>query len=573
MAALAAGLPGNATLEVLNVCGNAPGHAGKMALGLALLGASASRLKGFYCDEFAVAPGQRVLDLSFDPRRPPPRQQQPPQQQYQQQQQQLQSRTGGGGGALSGAGGGGLAAGAGALGAAVGVTSGSSSPPPPPPGPAIQGEADACLLAGAIMPNRWLLSVSLDGCPLSPAHLKHLLRALLENVSIGTVSLQRCGMGGESARVLLELLAEKPGLEVLCDAGNAGIGEDRAKRLQAAQAHRTALQTEAVTATRMKLHLLGHPGVGKTTLRKALGRSYWSSIMQGSEERAEDLKLEDTSQRTRGVLVEELALNDRTLSVWDYGGLGSFRQLHGLNLLSSPNSMFVVVVSLMSPRAEQKRQVKYWLRLIQSCMAALGTVIVLVGSRADQLGAVGGDYLTKLWDSVRDELTQEEQGAGVVAALPAFQTSFALDCRKSQEPAMFALRDAVSAVQRNFEEGGHLLCPALFREMRRKVEFWRAAGVAVLPWAGFWQRVQRELYPRLSEGICVTVTRVLHHTGELLYVDRGTGRSWVFLSAGFLVDAVLGSIYASVQLPGGVNYDPESCCCSSGTGGSGGGSG
>ena len=32
----------------------------------------------------------------------------------------------------------------------------------------------------------------------------------------------------------------------------------------------------------------------------------------------------------------------------------------------------------------------------------LGSVVLLVGSRADQLGSVGQDYLQKLWERARE---------------------------------------------------------------------------------------------------------------------------------------------------------------------------
>ena len=42
------------------------------------------------------------------------------------------------------------------------------------------------------------------------------------------------------------------------------------------------------------------------------------------------------------------------------------------------------------------------LRLIQTVGPSQGSVIVLVGSRADELGSVGQDYLQKLWDRARE---------------------------------------------------------------------------------------------------------------------------------------------------------------------------
>jgi hypothetical protein len=62
----------------------------------------------------------------------------------------------------------------------------------------------------------------------------------------------------------------------------------------------------------------------------------------------------------------------------------SSRGLHSMNLLSSPNSIYAIVVCLTNPPVELRRQVKYWLKLL---IASIGIhkvatmPLVIIGTR------------------------------------------------------------------------------------------------------------------------------------------------------------------------------------------------
>ena len=53
---------------------------------------------------------------------------------------------------------------------------------------------------------------------------------------------------------------------------------------------------------------------------------------------------------------------DAAFSVWDYSGSDASQALHSLNLLTSPNSIFAVVVSLTQPKEDLRRQLRHWLQ-------------------------------------------------------------------------------------------------------------------------------------------------------------------------------------------------------------------
>lgn len=80
--------------------------------------------------------------------------------------------------------------------------------------------ADVCLLSGVICWHGWLRTVVLDGNPIDEAGIEYLCQALIKNRRIQSLSLRRCGLGDQSGSLLLQLLAEKPGLEVDAVEGN-----------------------------------------------------------------------------------------------------------------------------------------------------------------------------------------------------------------------------------------------------------------------------------------------------------------------------------------------------------------
>jgi hypothetical protein len=65
-----------------------------------------------------------------------------------------------------------------------------------------------------------------------------------------------------------------PGLEVDCIEGNEGIDGEMESALQEREGKTKALQENSVPLTKVKLHLLGDSGVGKTRLKRSLTRYF-----------------------------------------------------------------------------------------------------------------------------------------------------------------------------------------------------------------------------------------------------------------------------------------------------------
>ena len=70
-------------------------------------------------------------------------------------------------------------------------------------------------------------------------------------------------------------------------------------------------------------------------------------------------------------------------------------------VLSAGIGLFVLDIDVFNI-SEGGRVCYRRLRLIQTVGPSSGSVIILVGSRADELGSVGQDYLQKLWDRARE---------------------------------------------------------------------------------------------------------------------------------------------------------------------------
>ena len=207
---------------------------------------------------------------------------------------------------------------------------------------------------------------------------------------------------------MLRLLRAKPGLRVDCLDGNDRVGRANRAALQKQADENRNLELELAPVKTVKLHLLGHPGVGKTALRLCLPKTkfgqYWSSAAAiqgrvvaggGGGDAYNDNAVggyvgdapegdASNTRPTHGVSVETFTmpqfqgssahanLPDATFSVWDYSGAHASQALHSLNLLTSPNSIFAVVVSLTQPKEHLRRQLRHWLKLIHAACGGSG---------------------------------------------------------------------------------------------------------------------------------------------------------------------------------------------------------
>lgn len=124
---------------------------------------------------------------------------------------------------------------------------------------------------------------------------------------------------------------------------------------------------------------MGAAGVGKTTLMKAL---------QELEERDEmDVDEGDSNVNERTAGVDVVNANVRScgrLSFWDFGGQDNFHRTHAL-FFSAINTLFLLLLSLVSDEAYLEAVARYWLAFIKSSQTGNTPITVLfVGSRGDK---------------------------------------------------------------------------------------------------------------------------------------------------------------------------------------------
>jgi hypothetical protein len=133
-------------------------------------------------------------------------------------------------------------------------------------------------------------------------------------------------LGTEGGKALAAALKSNTTLTTLDVSENGvsfidGIRIDQALRANTRGASYARLLADTVPATRLKLHLCGDGGAGKTTLSSALRRTAAGALLlllKPSKWMATD-KPTCEEERTRGVEVKRATLDGRACTLWDYG--------------------------------------------------------------------------------------------------------------------------------------------------------------------------------------------------------------------------------------------------------------
>ncbi len=486
---LSGGISKCRTLEELNLEGNGIEHNGKECLGNMLLSVPLGwhKLKVFSCDLWSFRPGERSIDLK------------------------------------------------------------ASHLPGPP---------DVLLLCGVIRNNAWLRSLVLDGTNIGYIGLSSLVQILYETTSISSVSLKGCGIDTQSEKMLLGLAISKPGLCLHCS-DNPLMGHDMKVKLFAAEnCSLTILDNSPEVVRGVNVHFIGPSGSGKTTLCSTLGRGYWASYTKWDLERADDRGGGDPELTTKGLKTDNVLINDEPFQLWDYGGGKASESLMGsAGLLDQPYSIFICCISLLEHKKIQKEQLKRSLRIIQTCaqgdpFGLQARALGIVGSRVDQMGNVGAEYLKKLYDGVIEDLTKEQVCGSLDPSLPHCVCVLGVDCRKGNSSSICELRSVLCKAKADLIASGLVQCPKLYKQVEQKVSEWRNAGEQAIQWPHFWKRLQRDFCPRLPETTARAIARGLSVAAGLRLVSKrgGCAVRWVLLDPDSIIGKFLGGIYfESVQ--------------------------
>ncbi len=471
-------------MEELNVEGNSIKDNGKECLGTMLLSGPPGwhNLKVFSCDLWTVKPGERSIDLQSSP---------------------------------------------------------------------LPGSPDVILLCGVIRSNAWLRTLVLDGSRIGSSGLSSLVAILYETTSISSVSLKGCGINAESGKILLGLARNKPGLCLHCS-NNPLMGNDIMLKLSVAEARSSTMLDNSPEAVRgVNVHFIGPSGSGKTTLSSTLGRGYWASRIQWNLERADDRGAGDPELTTKGLKAGNVLINGERFQLWDYGGGKASESLVGsAGLLNQPYSIYICCISLLGHKKIQREQLKRSLRIIQACaqgdsLGLQARALGIVGSRADQMGNIGAEYLRKLYDSVTRDLAEEQVRVGMDPSLPHCICVIDVDSRKGNSSSIEHLRSVLCKAKADLIASVLVQCPKLYQHVEQKVSEWRDAGEQAIQWPHFWKRLQRDFCPRLPETTARTIAYGLSvAAGICLVCTRGgCAVRWVLLDPDSILGKFLGGIY------------------------------
>jgi hypothetical protein len=311
--------------------------------------------------------------------------------------------------------------------------------------------------------------------------------------------------------------------------------------------HGNLLQTGTVPLAHFKVHLCGEQGAGKTMLRKAIARvsdTYFTGIGKCKEAVAKD-EPKKVSERTVGMEMISTTLGGIELCLCDYGGQPEFHFQHSW-FMPSLNGLYIIVVNSMLPSNEQKQQVCYWLRFIQACCAGSAHV-ALVGSRADSVANRADTHqgLRRLENEIYKELGSE------IPNLTLSRVVFTADCRRAKDTGTNALKVWLHQhCKQELAQMGMLRMPKICQDLRIKLSRLRAAQ-PVMHWREYEKWVKQTLnHASLSLSLILEASIYLHDFGEIVFIDKGLLKNWVFLEPSVLCEKILGKLLCPKWISG-----------------------
>jgi hypothetical protein len=194
--------------------------------------------------------------------------------------------------------------------------------------------------------------------------------------------------------------------------------------------------TGTVSLDCLKICLLGDERAGKTTLAKAIMRT-WLRHFFSADEKAVDSN--DVRERTAGMKIYQAVVSFLgNVILCDFAGQEYFARTHSL-FFDELNSLNIVVVSGLLDRREMLKQCRRWASLLIAA-SPQGTrpLLLLVVSRSDVCGGGVGVIVEEVIRELRATFTGE---------LNIEERFFLLDCRKSQSPGMVELRKFLGSLK------------------------------------------------------------------------------------------------------------------------------
>jgi Ran GTPase-activating protein (RanGAP) involved in mRNA processing and transport/GTPase SAR1 family protein len=351
--------------------------------------------------------------------------------------------------------------------------------------------------------------------------------------SLDYIGLNANGIDNKGGQAICTLV---PGLVIDCLGGNS-FNETTVDMLQERERSSNTLVENSAPQTKVKLHLCGESGVGKTKLKKALSR--YSNLFNADA--GSDDQPNIPAERTRGIDISLVDIVDNNsthseFAVYDYGGLRAFHHIHDW-FLASGNSIFMVVSSLKDPPIQQAEKVRYWLRFIRACAHTAGARVILVGSRRDQINRQEGDE--------RMAALVQTMSVEFRASFQVVAEGFPLDCRRNTRTTM-ALKDLLVNIKDEIISADKYLTlyPRISSMIYELVlTKWRHEK-PVFSWSEYREKVMVALHSTISHDVLVKATVYLNDTGEVIFTNAGHLSEWVILNPQWLCTTVFGKLLA-----------------------------
>ncbi|XP_066271458.1 death-associated protein kinase 1-like isoform X1 [Branchiostoma lanceolatum] len=352
---------------------------------------------------------------------------------------------------------------------------------------------------------------------------------------------------------MVQLLASTAGVDALAknEDGKTALelsGTDQMIRRVLQKRQQDQRQSELMAKTggvkmkrRIKVFVVGHGKVGKTTLIKALER-----ILPLKE-----LLKRDVTQPyvpTPGIEVEIVRIPGvGEASVWDFAGQTQFYVTHAM-LLDAKNTIYIVNYKSTDEPNVQKGQVHQWLCSIKACNADPNNYpdVVLVASHGDMIRDKDGGRR-------RAENFLREMSGMFKTHLNIADEVIVMDCRKSKTSEMTQLKKCLHNLH------GALLqkqqdMPMLCAEIIKRVPDWCKHKCSpkspVMDWDTYRHAV-KEFYPAVEENFIQKSTEHLHDQAEVILVRTGgsSSDSIVILKPSWLGKDVFGPTLAPENFP------------------------
>ena len=296
----------------------------------------------------------------------------------------------------------------------------------------------------------------------------------------------------------------------------------------------------------VKTFVVGDPGVGKSTLTKALQtESRWLfSIM--------NRKVVGVDERTAGVIPHELDSKEfGRLTLYDFAGQKEFYASHDAVLRSavseSPSAIFLIVADLRSSDDTFKERIQYWLAFLENQGISVDPKphVIIVASHADQVKVEVEEMKRGIVESLHQEKAFSNfQYVGFVA----------LNCQYAKSSSMSQLRNHLAKCCKEFRKADEMSfrshCFLVF--LLDKFQDCPATQVGKIS-----ETVvsESEKDPKsVSIASCIPketseilqVCNELNKRGNILFLKdaQGSENSWIILEQEALLSRVTGTVFA-----------------------------